>query len=242
MDNNKYAIFYRKDKDSYGRYIRPDLPVEQWEDYCKQQGYYEYNILDFSKYWTGDIHLLTDVTIFQDRYYLPEEKIPYPFPEPKNVSPLTATMYWEDEEEFFEGDYDEVYNEQSIDWGWGYLWTDIITKLSANENMDELGIVAQGFINDIPPFLEKLKNEQYAIYSNAEYSPFKWICWIKGDKVRMIHQDYRGDKVNTEFDILTDKEQFFNLLDYMLNTMANYAEKDLARYKKYVKEKYNKDL
>ena len=35
MSNNNYALFYKKDENDHWQSKRPDLPVEQWEDYAK---------------------------------------------------------------------------------------------------------------------------------------------------------------------------------------------------------------
>ena len=143
-------------------------------------------------------------------------------------------MEWEDEEEFYEGDYDEVYK------GIEQLWADVTTKFSVNEDMDELGIVAQIFITDFPKFQTKLEKDKHAVYINEEYSKFKWLAWLKNDKVRLIHQDYRFEEVKTEFDILIDKKSFYQTCETMLKTMQEYAEKDKTRYENYIKEKYKR--
>lgn len=42
--NNNYVLFYKKYENDHWQSKRPDLPVEQWEDYAKIQGYSEYSI------------------------------------------------------------------------------------------------------------------------------------------------------------------------------------------------------
>ena len=165
---------------------------------------------------------------------MPDDKIPYPTTEPKIMRDFQGSMIWEQENAYDEMDYDEVYN------GEKQLWTDIITKFSVNKNMDEFGIVAQCFVADFPVFIEKLEQDKQAVYHNEEYSPFKWLAWIKDDKVRLIHQNYRFNNVKTEFDVLVDKDWFFHFGQYMIKTMQEYADSDLKRYNKYIKEKYNK--
>ncbi len=234
MNNNKYALFYKTDKNSTWKSKRLDFSFEQWEKYCKEQDYAEYDIKDLSKYSPFDLHLLTDVVYFENKYYLQNEEIQYPLTETKQINQLAVTMEWEDEEKFYEGDYDEVYN------GVEQLWTDVTTKFSVNKDMDELGIVAQIFITDFPKFQTKLEKDKHAVYINEEYSKFKWLAWLKNDKVRLIHQDYRFEEVKTEFDILIDKKSFYQTCETMLKTMQEYAEKDKTRYENYVKEKYKR--
>ena len=42
MKNNNYALFYRTSKFSTWQSKRPDLPVEEWEIYAKEQEYAEF--------------------------------------------------------------------------------------------------------------------------------------------------------------------------------------------------------
>ena len=232
--NNKYAIFYKTDKNSYWHSKRIDLPIEQWEEYCKEQGYAQYEIKDLSTYSADDLHLLTDVVHFNGRYYLPEEKIEYPDNKPTEICKFDFSMKWEDEDEFYDIDYDEVYSGEK-------LWTNIITNFSINKKMDELGIAAQIFVEDFPKFLEKLRKNNNAVYNNEEYSPFKWLAWIKENKVRLIHQTYQEENPITEFDVLVDKAWYFSFCEDMIKTMKDYADKDLKRYNEYIKEKYGEN-
>lgn len=78
MKNNNYALFYRTAKFSTWQSKRPDLPVEKWENYAQEQEYAEYDIKKLDNYDAFDLHLLTDIVYFDGKYYLPQEKIPYP--------------------------------------------------------------------------------------------------------------------------------------------------------------------
>lgn len=190
--------------------------------------------LKYKDFLSSDMHLRTNIIDFEGKFYFPDELIPYQNTNAKIIENFKIYMEWADEEELFEGDYDEVYN--SIE----QLWTEVRAKISANEDMNELGIVAQIFVKEFTKFLDKLKQNNQAVYNNEEYSPFKWLAWIKEDKVRIIQQDYRFEKVKTEFDVLIDKKQFFNTCNYMLQTMQEYANKGKKRYENYVKEKYKR--
>ena len=186
----------------------------------------------------NDIHLLTMIVEFEGKYYYPEDKIPYPTKEPKIINDFQATIIQE-EDLYCDKYYDEVYNkidESSV----GCLWTNVITKFSANSDMEEIGIVAQYFIADFPIFLEKLQKDNFSVYHNEEYSPFKWLCWIKDDTVRLIHQNYRDFKVKTEFDILIDKEIFLNACNITIKQMQEFAKKDLKKFQEYAIKKYGK--
>ena len=230
--NNNYALFYKKDENDHWHSIRLDLPVEQWEDYAKTQGYFEFSIKDLSTYDAVHIHLLTDVVLFNGKYYLPKEDIPYPENEPAPVDEFDISMEWEDEKEFYYLDYDEVFQGEE-------LWTNIITIFSPDKKND-MGIVAQLLVKYLPEFLEKLESNKHAVYINDEYSPFKWLAWVRDNKIRLIHQDYGDYDVETVFDILVDKNCFYDVCNRMINQMQQYADTDQKRYDEYVKMKYGK--
>ncbi len=236
--NNKYAIFYKTDKNSYWQSKRLDLSIEQWENYCKEQNYAQYKIKDLSTYSADDLHLLTDVVNFNDRYYLPEEKIEYPDSIPADIKNFKIDMVMDEEYANDEIDFDEVYNKQSICWNFGYLWTEITTKFIFSEKTAALALIAQEIVKNLPEFTEKLEKNSYAVYINMEFSKFKWLAWIKEDKVRLIHQTYQEENPVTEFDVLVDKTWFFSFCEDMIKTMKDYADKDLERYNEYVKGKY----
>lgn len=235
MNISKFILNYKVNKNSAWQFIRPNLPVEQWEEYCIKQNYLEYDIEDLSQYDDNDIEVYTICVHFNDKYYLDYENIPYPDSVPKYADKFEVTLKWENENEFCNKDYDEIYNGEM-------LWTNVIARFSANFDMDEVGIVAQQlfFIKSMPEFLENLKKNNFAVYDNIEYSTFKWLCWIKDDKVRIIHQDYRYETAKTEFDILVDKEIFFNACKFIIKEMKKYAKSDLERYQNYALQKYGK--
>lgn len=234
--NNNYILFYKKDDLDHWHYSRPDLPFEQWEDYAKEQKYSIYDVKDLAAYNAGDLHLLTDIVFFNNRYYLPEEELPYPDYDADDIGKFDISIEWQDEKVFYETDYDEIY--QGIE----KLLTDINITFSVKQDMKELGIAAQIFIKFFPQYLEKLQVNKQAVYINEEFSPFKWLSWIKNDKVRIIHQDYKFQEVKTDFDILVDKTWFFKTCQEMIFIMKYYVYEDQKRYEKYVKEKYGKIL
>jgi len=81
---------------------------------------------------------------------------------------------------------------------------------------------------------------KHAVYINDEYSPFKWLAWIRDNKIRLIHQDYRNKDVETVFDILVNKNYFYDACNNMISKMQKYADADQKRYDEYVKMKYGK--
>lgn len=233
MKNNNYALFYKKDENDHWHSQRPDLPVEQWEDFAKGQGYSEFNIKDFRTCDAWDLHLTTNVVCFKGKYYLPEEKIPYPNFDAKYLGNFDTKTEWENKDEFFDADYDEVYK------GIEPLSTLIcVDCLVSGKVLGKFAIYAQDFIINIPKFLEELKQCNHAIYHNEELSPFKWLCWLKNDKIRLIQQNYCNQRVRAEFDILLDKNMFFDSCNKLIFNLKQYADADQKRYDEYVKMKY----
>lgn len=233
MKNNNLAIYYMTDENDYGHYIKPDLPFEQWENYAKSQNYFKYEILDFRTYTAYQLHQTSNVVRFKGKYYIPEEKIPYPNFEAKYLGNFDVSINWGNEDEFCECDYDEVYK------GISQLWTLIsVDILISGKVLGKFAVYTQDFAVNLPKFLEKLKSERYAIYHNDELSYFKWLCWIKDDKIRLIQQDYYGKRVKTAFDILIDKSLFFEICEKMIKQMQQYTDLDRERYENYAIKKY----
>lgn len=228
----EYTIFYKtKDSDEF-KHRRLNLSYEECEKICKAEGYTYYNIVDLTTYGADDLHLLTNVTLYEGKYYFPEEKIPYPKKEPKIMESLYLSFVWDKDYANDEQDYEEIYK------GKEEFTTTVVIKFPQFNTMDEVGIVAQYMIEDLPKFLEDLEKNKQAVYINADYSPFKWLAWIQADKVRLIHQDYGDSDILEEFDILIDKEKFIHLCHNILKNMEETIQADLKRYEKYIKEKY----
>ena len=238
--NNNYALFYKKDEIDNWHSKRLDLPIEQWKKYCKEQGFFKYDIKDLKKYDALQLHLLTDVVYFNEKYYLSEELIPYPDNNSyKSEIFSLETCIDEDYLDDIESTYEEVYRKQTITWGWGYLGTEINTKLIFPSNIIELCLTAQEIVKYLPEFLTDLRKNSQAVYINMEISKFKWLAWIKGDKIRLIHQDYWEECPKIEFDILVDKDWFFDCCKNMIDKMKEYSMQDEANCKKYIKEHFN---
>ena len=235
MDNNNYVLWYKINKYSYWQPIRPNLPISEWENYAKQQEYAEYHISDYNTYDASQLHLTTNVVLYNGRYYLPEEETPYPKKESRYIGKFEFSMKLdEDDEDSREMDYEDVYL------GVEQPWIDVITKFSANKRMHNLGIIPQWFVKDFSGFAERLNNKGHAVFINEEFSPFKWLAWVKDDKVRLIHQDYCNQEVKNIFDVLVDKEWFFSACKEIASTMQKYADMDLKNYQDYALQKYGK--
>ncbi len=180
----------------------------------------------------SEMHLLTTIVLYDGKLYASDKQIPYPKTDVLQNNNLSFFMVWEDENGYDEKDYDEIYN------GIEQLWTNLAVKISLDKIFEEVFIVAQCFLSDFPKFLENLKKDNFAVYHNEEYTPFKWLAWIKESNVRLIHQHYQDFEVNIKFDILIDKEILFRLGENMIKKMQVYVDKEQNRYKEYVAKKY----
>ena len=236
--NNNYGLFYKKHKTSKWKSTRLDLSVEQWEDYCKEKGFAVYDIVNFKELDAFHLHLTTDVVLFNGTYYLPDEIIPYPDGIPNETLKIETKL----DEDYISDDidFDEIYSNQSINWGWGELWTSLNTKFITENKECEALIVAQNFLDEIPYFLENLEKNKFTVMNIMEYSKFQWLGWEKDNKIRLIHLDYNFDDVDTFFDVLIDKQEFLDICHKLTEEMKNYADKDLKRYQEYVIKKYGK--
>ncbi len=178
--NNNYGLFYKKHKTSKWKSTRLDLPIEEWEKYCKEQEFAIYDIVNFKELDAFHLHLTTDVVLFNGTYYLPDEIIPYPDGIPNETLKIETKL----DEDYISDDidFDEIYSNQSINWGWGELWTSLNTKFITGNKECEALIVAQNFLDEIPYFLENLEKNKFAVMNIMEYSKFQWLGWEKDNK------------------------------------------------------------
>lgn len=235
-------IFYKTNSANHWQFFKTRFQDEKCEKFCKERGFKDYKILNLNTTSAFDLHLVTDIIYLDEKYYFPEDIIPYPKTKPKGIEYFKGYFIWEKEFANDEEDYDEVYNKPGFDRGFGYLWTDITSKFILPDKTIELHIVAQGILKYLLEFIEKLEKDNFTVYINDEYSFFKWLAWVKDDKIRLIHQDYNDKEVKTEFDILLDKDWFIHFCYSMLKTMKNHTGADEKLYKKFVKDKYDKGL
>lgn len=229
-----YTVFYKTDDNSPWQAKRLYLPFDECEKYCKEQNYAKYNIEDLDKMDAHDLHLLTDVVDFNGNYYLPGEEISYPENVSLTLEKFQSSVIWDKDYACDEQAFDEVYR------GIEQLWTTVTTSFIVSDKTVKVGIVAQIFIEDYPKFLEALAKNNQAVYHNEEFSPFKWLAWVKDNSIRLIHQDYRGNKAKVEFDVIVDKDWFLHFSQNLINSMEHYAEAELKLYKKYAKERSRK--
>lgn len=236
--NEKYVIIYKTNESQYGwESIELAKTHNECEEFCKKEKFAKYSIIpsdvnDFA----FQLQLLTDFVYFEGVFYSPDEKIPFPSVNTDYIEKFDISLSWNDDyNNKDEMDYLEIYNKQGIDWGWGYLWTSIDTNIILPDKTVELLVVAQNVTAYIKEFLENLDKNKFAVYINTEYSAFKWLAWIKDDKVRLIHQEYEHEEVKNIFDVYVDKKWFFVFSKNLFKTMDEFAQKDLADYNAYIK-------
>lgn len=234
MNEEKYfVVWYKTTNSDTWQYHRLYHSYKECEKICKQEGYAEYDIVDYTKYDGFELHMLTDAIYFEEEYYFTDERIPYPSSQPQIIKEFEISLLLEDDYKNDDSMFEEVYENKGIDWGWGQLWTEISTKFIFPDKTFKLAIVAQNVINDFPSFLENLKQKQQAVYSNLEYDNFKWLAWLKNNKVRLIHQSYDFEGIDTVFDILVDKDYFFNKFNEFVNQMREFADEDIRCYEEW---------
>lgn len=240
MKNNNYVLYYKTNENDRWHSVRPDLPTEQWEDYAKEQGYAEYEIKDLRSYGAIMLHLTTGNVLLDGKYYLWEEIIPYPKSIPDNVGKFELDIALDEDLIEDEGSFEKIYEHKGINWGWGELWTAMNTKFIFPDKTVEETIVAQNYLDELPKFLKKLEEDKFGVLIMMEYSKFKWLAWVKDDKIRLIQQNYESFEVETKFDVLVDKTWFFDMCNSLKSTMQEYADKDMKRYEEYIEEKYGR--
>lgn len=233
--HNHYAVFYKTKENQVGWNIRRlNLHYDECIDFCKKNKFVKYEIIltpTFS--FAFDLQQLTDIVYLNRKYYFPDEKIPYPKTTPQIINKFQSKIVWESE-----WNEDDRYEEQYK--GIEQLWTTMTTEFILPKKKVKTYIVAQYFVKDFPKFLEKLESNKQAVYINDEYTSFKWLAWVNGNKIRLIHQCYNFKKIKRLFDVIVDKDWFFSFGHNLLDTMNQFIKSDLKLYEKWKKEMEDK--
>ena len=184
MEREYRFIFYKNNNESGYEAMKVRLPKENCDNFCREKGFKDYKIMELPSLEPHDLHLLTAIVYLDNKYYFSEDIIPYPENKPDDIGKFQSSFIWDSENANDEEDYEEVYNKQSFNRGFGYLWTEITTKFILPNKTVEIAPIAQEIVKYLNEFLLKLEKENHAVYINEEYSEFKWLAWIKGDKIR----------------------------------------------------------
>ena len=186
MERNCIFIFYKNNNGSGYEVIKVKLPKEKCEKFCVDKGFKDYKIMELPSLNAHELHLLSDIVYLDNKYYFPGDIIPYPEKEPDGIGKFQSSYIWDSEYANDEADFEETYNKQSYNRGFGCLWTEVTAKIILPDKTVELAPIAQEIVKYLSEFLNKLEKENHAVYINEEYSEFKWLAWIKEDKASVL--------------------------------------------------------
>ena len=177
----------------------------------------------------------------EQKYYYPEEIIPYPKKETEIDDNFKITIKGEDDN-VWEPEDEEDFNEK----------TEVLILFGSTEY--ENFVLADYMIEDIKPFIDRLKEENYSNLSVLEYTNTKLLAWKKDNTVRLIIQNYNDDDIIIEYDKLIPENIFYRefnklyeKLGYYINRRAKMYEEFKEREKclhslKWVYDKQNIDI
>lgn len=255
-------ILYKKDN-SEGWYFgcmggEEEECKKKCEELKKQYGWYDYKC--FVKSWwvvkpatkfqiyspRADSMHETSSFIYstqEQKYYYPEEIIPYPQKETEIDDNFKITIKGEGEDDnVWEPEDEEDFNEK----------TEVLILFGSTEY--ENFVLADYMIEDMEPFIDRLKKENYSNLSVLEYTNTKLLAWKKDNNVRLIIQNYNDDDIIIEYDKLIPENIFYRefnklyeKLGYYINRRAKVYEEFKEREKflhslKWIYDKQNVDV
>ena len=204
----EYTIFYKTTELDKWQYRRLNLSYDECEKICNNEKYFEYHIEDLLRYSAFDLHLLTNITYFNGKYYFPQEDIPYPESDSQNIKYINYVVD-------FEPDCDDICYEKEN----SILTMNLCFTLFGQKI--QMAILPQSCVENFEIFLRELIENTHSVYHNEEYSSFKWLVWEKDSFIRLIHQDYSGNDVKIIFDVCVDKDWFLKVCKQLINCMKN---------------------
>ena len=207
--------------------VKEKCETKGWYDYkISKAGDYIYHIEDNLNYepLPDDIHRLTYLVYWQElnKWFDNGEIIPYPNKDPEITDDVEFKSSFDDTEYNFNDpeDFDkleDIYISAQID---------IKTKNQKTYSVVEISAM-YGMFED---FIKKLHQNKFAVLYIDEFSYEKYLAWEVNDKVRFMIQDYcdndeRIEYVPIKFDVLMNKDIFYEKFERFYSQMKNQSEK-----------------
>ena len=161
----------------------------------------------------------------EQKYYYPEEIIPYPQKEIEIDDNFKITIKGEDDN-VCEPEYEEDFNEK----------TEVLILFGSTEY--ENFVLADYMVEDIKTFIDRLKKENYSNLSVLEYTNTKLLAWKKDNTVRLIIQNYNDDDIIIEYDKLIPENIFYREFDKLYEKLVYYINRRAKMYEEF-KEQEN---
>lgn len=191
---------------------------------CQSHNWFEYRIFDGSSYYReikDKLKYCPDPYVVHthsywvyshelDKWLIDDEEIsPYPQKKCRKINDIEfkytfdeTDENWNDPEDFEDEEEDEI-----------YISADVRIKANKKEIV-EIVEVNNFYIDDIEKFINKLRNNKFAIFHINEFTSDKYIAWEKDGKIRFMVCDYSTSSdreyIPIILDVLIDKEIFFN--------------------------------
>lgn len=158
----------------------------------------------------------------EQKYYYPEEFIPYPKELTDIDDNFKITIRGE-------GEDDNVWNpEDEEDF---QDKTEVLILFGSTEY--ENYVLADYMIDDIKPFIGRLKQENYSNLSVLEYTNTKLLAWKKYNNIRLIIQNYNEDDVIVEYDKLIPENIFYREFNKLHEKLKYYINRRAKMYEEF---------
>ncbi|MBR4632023.1 MAG: hypothetical protein IKO48_01705 [Elusimicrobia bacterium] len=161
----------------------------------------------------------------EQKYYYPEEIIPYPKKETEIDDNFKITIKGEGEDDnVWEPEDEEDFNEK----------TEVLILFGSTEY--ENFVLADYMIEDIKPFIDRLEKENYSNLSVLEYTNTKLLAWKKDNTVRLIIQNYNDDDIIIEYDKLIPENIFYREFNKLYEKLGYYINRRVKIYEEFKKQ------
>ena len=227
-------VFYKTDAGIGWDMAIMDGDKDEVDKKCQSQNWSKYEIFsggkcvwrleDKLKYYKrpSDVHLLSDWIYWQelDKWFIYEnEIIPYPQKSCEETNDISFIYSFDDTGDNWNdaGDFDnveEVYVSAEVD---------IKTNTQCVKSIIEMPLVSK----DFEKFINKLKNNNFAVLHIMEFSSHKYIAWEKDNKIRFMVHDYSDNEkeyIPIIMDVLIDRENFYNKFEKFYSNLKTESE------------------
>lgn len=167
-----------------------------------------------------DLHMRTSLihNIWNNKYYFPDEIMPYPEHCSKRSTSKFAIKVEEDEDEIDEN----WFNPDKVE---------VVIKFGMYKPVEILAI-ANWVLEDIPDFISDLQNNGYANLSIEEHWYHKFLAWQVGSKVRFVIQCTGHERAKVVMNKLMSAKLFYSEFDKLSKDLKCYIDKHTEEFNK----------
>ena len=177
-------------------------------------------------YYPAQMHQTSDLIYYpqEKKWYMPDEIMPYP----KNSTDIDDNF-----EITITGEGENIDVSAPIDEDDFKEKTEVLILFGSTKY--ENYVLADYMLDDIKPFIKRLKKDHFSNLSVLEYTNTKLLAWKKDNNIRLIIQNYYSD-VTTECDKLIPEDIFYKEFTKLYEKLKYYIDRRKEMYKDFKKQ------